>query len=228
MGTALMEMRNEFAALRHEVATLRRDFARCRPTDGFDGSRGLPEETTPDDAGEMTAKGEDISVLKTEIRALAMCINKTKSEIAAIRPAQSGDDHIVIVSNELDTIVVATENATQAILDSVESVDALVQDLRLHVSDPYVSCVADIVLEKLVSVLEACNFQDITGQRITKVVHTLKYIEDRVNSMIAIWGGVHGEAAPKRRPDTDESNLLNGPQLVGEGCSQNDIDRMFE
>ena len=46
----------------------------------------------------------------------------------------------------------------------------------------------DRIDEKIQSVFEACAFQDITGQRVTKVVRLIKYVEERVNALIAIWG----------------------------------------
>ena len=37
-----------------------------------------------------------------------------------------------------------------------------------------------LVDEKMMVIFEACSFQDITGQRIAKVVETLEHIEQRV------------------------------------------------
>ena len=44
------------------------------------------------------------------------------------------------------------------------------------------------VNESCMKIFEACSFQDITGQRITKVVKSVTYVEDRVNDLIAVWG----------------------------------------
>ena len=83
--------------------------------------------------------------------------------------------------------------------------------------------------ELIIKIFEACNFQDITGQRITKVVTTVKFIEERVNSMINIWGPesfaeIEVVEAPPTDPDHD---LLSGPQLGNSGVSQDDIDKLF-
>ena len=40
----------------------------------------------------------------------------------------------------------------------------------------------------LLSGYTACSFQDITGQRTEKVVNVLRFIEQRINAMIEIWG----------------------------------------
>src|SRR6267154_1076994 len=88
------------------------------------------------------------------------------------------------------------------------------------------------IQERVVKVFEACNFQDITGQRISKVVGTWKFIEGHVEQMMNIWGGMDAfkeflpEAPPERQGD---AALLNGPKLeedVGH-VSQDDIDALF-
>jgi Chemotaxis phosphatase, CheZ len=77
-------------------------------------------------------------------------------------------------------------------------------------------------------ILTACSFQDITGQRTTKVVNTLRYLEQRVNSMLEIWGvdSLKGLVAPVEIGDTrPDAHLLNGPSL--EGVSQDDVDALL-
>ncbi len=37
------------------------------------------------------------------------------------------------------------------------------------------------------AVFEACAFQDITGQRGSKVVKSVTYVEERVNALVDIW-----------------------------------------
>ena len=90
---------------------------------------------------------------------------------------------------------------------------------------------AEDINETIVGVYEACNFQDITGQRITKVVRTLKYVEERIMAMINIWGPeAIGEFLPKAPDDhknDDDSALLNGPAGENQGISQDDIDKLF-
>ena len=72
------------------------------------------------------------------------------------------------------------------------------------------------------TVFEACNFQDLTGQRISKVVRTVCLVEERVAEMLHLWAGPAGSTAPvaSLTPATakpagrgrgDEDGLLNGP-----------------
>ena len=76
--------------------------------------------------------------------------------------------------------------------------------------------------------MTACSFQDITGQRTTKVVNVLRYIEQRVNSMVQIWSGDAVDPAATQPLDTrPDAHLLNGPAVAGAGVSQDDIDALF-
>ena len=77
--------------------------------------------------------------------------------------------------------------------------------------------------------MESCNFQDLTGQRTTKVITTLRHIEERIVAMIGIWGIEAFEELPVPQSENDgDEALLNGPAKAGEGISQADIDALFD
>lgn len=171
----------------------------------------------------------EVNMLKNEVRALSLAIQNTKAEIAALRPQNSDDDRLIAVTNELDAIVASTEGATNGILEAAEKIDTLAGQLQAQTTDGFCSHVSEDIREAVVAIFEACNFQDITGQRITKVVKTLQYIEDRVNKMIEIWGAdtFDDVESPTEVTQDDEAHLLNGPQLENQGVSQSDIDKLF-
>lgn len=171
----------------------------------------------------------EVNMLKNEVRALSLAIQHTKAEIAALRPQNSDDDRLIAVTNELDAIVTSTESATNGILEAAEKIDTLAGQLQAQATDGFAGHVSEDIREAVVAIFEACNFQDITGQRITKVVKTLQYIEDRVNKMIDIWGADTFEELeqPVEVQLDDEAHLLNGPQLENQGVSQDDIDKLF-
>ena len=89
------------------------------------------------------------------------------------------------------------------------------------------------ILDRTVALYEACNFQDLTGQRITKIVGVLKFVEERLDRMIGVWGGLDafkelaGEQRHERAPG--ERALLNGPRLADDvgHVTQDDIDALF-
>ena len=198
--------------------------------------KGEEEEAPAHDAASkeidvLQRKQAEVSMLKTELRALAVCIEQTKAEIAALKPMDTENDRLTAVAFELDAIVNSTEGATQSILEAAEKIEGITRELQSYNSDGYVSRLAEDINETIVGVYEACNFQDITGQRITKVVRTLKYVEERIMAMINIWGPeAIGEFLPKAPDDhknDDDSALLNGPAGENQGISQDDIDKLF-
>ena len=208
--------------IRHDIRTLEHTMR---------GEEAPPLDAQVANMDEMvTQKQAEVSMLKTELRALAVCIEQTKHEIAALRPKDSDEDRILAVTFELDAIVEATEGATQTILEAAEKIESLTSEIGSHGDDAYVKRLAEDINETVITMFEACNFQDITGQRITKVVKTLKYIESRVNAMIDIWGPENiAEIVPKAADDhrDEDSKLLNGPALENQGISQDEIDKLF-
>jgi hypothetical protein len=61
------------------------------------------------------------------------------------------------------------------------------------------------------------------------VIQVLRYLEDRINAMISIWGldgTMAAEAAEQRAVDEDKA-LLNGPAKPGHGLDQADVDMVM-
>jgi chemotaxis protein CheZ len=95
--------------------------------------------------------------------------------------------------------------------------------------DVAVQNMADEANAKTIDILEACNFQDISGQRTTKVIKTINYLEERILSMIGIWGedGFEGIEVEKHALEGDAA-LLHGPQHEEVAINQADIDALFD
>jgi chemotaxis regulatin CheY-phosphate phosphatase CheZ len=190
--------------------------------------KAVPAEAA--EAPALASGGRDeahIRILREELREMSAYIHQTRVEIAALKPTDSGANRIMAATGELEGIVTATERATSEILTGVERIQAL--SLKLP-KDGDVASIAEEIRLQVSEVLTACSFQDITGQRTTKVVNTLRYIEQRVNSMMEIWGMEGASQSPPppeledRRPD---AHLINGPAADG-GPSQADVDALFE
>jgi chemotaxis regulatin CheY-phosphate phosphatase CheZ len=166
-----------------------------------------------------------IRILRQELQEMSVYIQQTRSEVAALRPDDSGNNRIMAATGELDAIVTATERATSDILNSAENILALVGRMP---RTPETTPLCQELEAQATEILTTCSFQDITGQRTTKVVNTLHYLEKRVNSMIEIWGTDGVTALPvdddmvDKRPD---AHLLNGPS--SNGVSQDDVDAML-
>lgn len=169
-----------------------------------------------------------IEILRRELQERSASIMQTRNEIAAIKPEDTGNNRIMAATGELAVIVSATERATREILTSAEQLQDIATTLReAGVTDE--PC--NEIESHVINIFTACSFQDITGQRTTKVVNALRYPEQRVNAMIEIWGveGVDPSTALPDIPDErSDSALLDGPQMEGESASQDDIDRILQ
>ena len=170
--------------------------------------------------------------IKRELDKIHEAIHSTKRELATLHSGSFDADGMTRVTNELHAVVSGTEQATEQILTSAEKVDTLAGDLGAMVGDSTGEALARDIQGQVVSIFEACNFQDLTGQRITKVVTTLSFIEERVSRMMHIWGGLEAfrDVAPDPVPVRDEQQaLLNGPSLPDDETSlgQDDIDALF-
>ncbi len=170
--------------------------------------------------------------LKAELDIIYDAINKTKKEIATLHVTGFEGPEMARVTHELDAIVGGTERATEQILSSAEFIDQTANTLSASVKSEQDQALAHDIRERVVQIFEACNFQDLTGQRITKVVATLKFIEQHIVRMMDIWGGIDSfqdlepEAMAEREGD---QKLLNGPKLEDDigHASQDEIDALF-
>ena len=172
--------------------------------------------------------------LYKEVVDLARFIESAKVELAALQPAEIRDQHIPNATDELDAVVGATEQATFAIFDACDVITGIAGQI-----DPESSAK---LTDQVTKIFEACNFQDITGQRISKVVRTLKHIESKVDMIVAAFGDevrqnhTRPAAAPPegttnfatdRPADDPEAVLLHGPQMTSNAMDQDEIDRLL-
>lgn len=160
-----------------------------------------------------------------ELNGLASFIQAAKHEISEIRPQDIGDEYIPTATDELDAVVLSTEEATGRILDSAEQL--------MTIAGEQEDAVQEKLTEIAMEIFEASNFQDITGQRITKVVRALKHIESKIDALIGVLGEeVQRSKAEAECPQQDDgsvadSDLLNGPQLPQDAIDQDEIDRLL-
>jgi chemotaxis protein CheZ len=126
----------------------------------------------------------ELDRLRRELIEMAEIITRTRAEIAAIHPEQAGRGNLGQASNELDAIVETTERATSEILSAAEHIQEIAWTLRERGADP---AMCDRIDALTTETYTACSFQDLTGQRTRKVIDALRFLERRLNAMIAIW-----------------------------------------
>lgn len=157
-----------------------------------------------------------------ELQELSDLIEQTRNDIRQTGMGEIGGKHIPSATDELDAVVAATEVATEAIMDGCDAISA--QAAKLAPAE------AEALTAEVTKILEACSFQDITGQRITKVVKSLKTIDEKVSRLLSILDDkVPGlqQAIDEGDTRTGDAKLLNGPQMADKAISQDDIDKLL-
>ena len=170
-------------------------------------------------AGDLSATE---AALLAELEGLGTTVARAKQEIARLKVDDITESHIPSATDELDAIVDHTAQATNEILDCCEVLE--------KVASAVGKTEAEALQGAITRIYEACSFQDITGQRIGKVVSALKAIEARVTVVTGRFKEGREpppslEAAPAA--ETEGRRLAEGPQLPGAGVSQAEIDRLL-
>jgi chemotaxis protein CheZ len=159
-----------------------------------------------------------------EFRDLAEHISQTRTDIVRLQADKIKSEKIPKAGKELDAIVRSTEEATETIMAAAEEI------MAADTAD--VEAYQAVVNDACMRIVEACSFQDLTGQRITKVVKTFTYIEDRIGTLLEAHGDLLAGAGEIDDEDdgivkVDGGTVLDGPQMEGSGVSQDDVDAMF-
>ncbi len=197
--------------------------------------RRLTETSAADVVAACRKEITEVYGLRHELDAMKAAIVHTKREIAALHQSDAGGSGMRRVAGELDAVVEATERATTTILTGIEEIETQAAMLRASGLPKGKLTHVDAILERVVTLYESCNFQDLTGQRISKIVGLLKFVEDHIDAMIGAWGGLEAFKDmfehPASGPDADDPrSLLNGPKLDGDAghVEQGDIDALFD
>jgi chemotaxis protein CheZ len=158
-----------------------------------------------------------------ELREIAGYIESMREKIGMLQVHDLKNSRIPSAGQELSAITQSTEQATNTIMECAEAV------MAADAGDP--AAYKAMVEAKMMIIFEACSFQDITGQRIAKVVETLEHIESRVARFAEVMRDKDLEGFltehERQRKERKDKLLLNGPQLEGEGVVQSQVDAMF-
>ncbi len=170
---------------------------------------------------DKVGKNEQVSMvgILEELRDLLLVIEETRIEIGMARPSDITSKHIPGAADELGAIVESTSEATSTIMDCCD----IIQENASKVGGDE----GDAISAQVMNIFEACSFQDITGQRVSKVVKTFNDIEEKIDKLVSVLGvNASGDAEDDDKRVGDDK-LLNGPQLVDQAISQDDIDKLL-
>src|SRR5664280_2630707 len=167
-----------------------------------------------------------VQSLKRELALLHDAVARNKRELAVLI-GDGRERRMAHAAGKLGAAVEGMEKATEKILKSTEMIDESARALTATLKDDYKRGLAQEIQEHVVKIYEACNFQDLSGQRIGHVIEILTMIENQVERMLER----HSDK-PDVVPAAQQASghgLLNGPRLDGDSghTSQRDIDKMF-
>jgi chemotaxis protein CheZ len=159
--------------------------------------------------------------LASELNLIAGAIGGDIERSGATGPAPAMPPMTRIV-HELEEVVDSTEQATQKVLAAAEEIDQVANNLVAALNGKFEQGLARDIQDLVVKIFEACNFQDLAGQRIAKVLATLNFVEDHVTRVLE---EIKNPSAARR----DGAQYLHGPRLQTDSghVSQADIDEIF-
>ncbi|HXX25728.1 MAG TPA: protein phosphatase CheZ [Pseudolabrys sp.] len=165
--------------------------------------------------------------LKNEVAVLREIVAHNRRDIALLI-GHDKDRHMPRSAGELGAAIAGMEKATQKILEEAEAIDERARTLSSTLKTDYERGLAQDIQDHTVRVYEACNFQDLSGQRIAQVIEMLNLLDEQLSAMLARCNGQPIDL-PSPKPCADDG-LLNGPRLDGASghASQRDIDMMFD
>ncbi len=162
-----------------------------------------------------------IDTLRLDLIEMSHKIADTHTEVAAIGLQDSDPKHAELVSGELDAIVRSTELATSEILEAAEQIQEIAWTMReggLAVE----TC--DALDARSTNIYLACSFQDLTAQRTTKVIETMRFLENRINKMIGILQGVEGFGIVPVDSHKQTATVSGSQDVFDSLLAQDDVD----
>lgn len=145
-----------------------------------------------------------------------------------IGTVDQGEGPLADISRDLEEIRTATQDAAAKILACAEGIEELSERPDLDPDDHAV--LSGISTE----IFQASAFQDLTGQRLSRIGEVLRQVEYFVASTKAALGDEAAAAEASALSGTVEEAesrkveyILHGPQDAGEANSQDEIDKIL-
>ncbi|MCW5692095.1 MAG: protein phosphatase CheZ [Pseudolabrys sp.] len=178
-------------------------------------------------AADVAVDIDALSTLRSEIAAAREAMARNRQDLTAL-VGDAKERRLPRAAAQLGAAVDDMRSATDQILNLAEAADDNARALAASLKDDYKRGLAQEIQDQIVKIYEACNFQDIAGQHIGKVISLLGTMEGQLDAIIARSAGAHREAQPRGKA-TISDGLLNGPKLASDTghATQHDVDRIF-
>ncbi|SNB70056.1 chemotaxis protein CheZ [Arboricoccus pini] len=171
----------------------------------------------------MSEPLSEIEQLKLQLDELSLMIATTIKEVGGVRHPSMEDDRLSGAVDELAAMVLDTEAATDAILDAAELLEQMAQGAW----DAQGNSLREPMSAITTRIFEACNFQDLSGQRIAKVTTLLRDIDARLSTIIEALGARRFDPVDIPAAPDGDAALLNGPARTGQGLEQDSVDALM-
>lgn len=150
-------------------------------------------------------------------------VTALKRSLAALVADDDGR-RLTRAAAELGAAIESMEKATQVVLAAAESIDDSMRGLPHTQASGLDRVLAPEMQDRIAQIYEACNFQDLAGQRIGKVIALLAHLEEQLAHVVADCGAAAIPGAEQR-----EHGLINGPRLDGAvgHVDQRGVDLLF-
>jgi chemotaxis protein CheZ len=181
-----------------------------------------PRPAAASKPGSAAIDDSAVAALQRDLARLQDIFAHQKRELVALM-TDGHERRMAHAAGKLGAAVDGMEKATVKILKSSEVIDESAKALAASLKTDYERGLAQEIQENVVKIYEACNFQDLAGQRIGNVIATLGIIEDRLAALL--------DPSKAEPPKKTNNSLLNGPRLDGSAGghkSQSDIDAIFD
>jgi chemotaxis protein CheZ len=157
-----------------------------------------------------------------EIQRLTLELRLIHSALRGTPQPQSGNDAPAAapaarIAGELQAVISDSELATQKILAAAEDIDQAANNLSVALKGDFEHGLAQDIRDRVIQIFEACNFQDLTSQRVAKVMATFAGLEHQIAR--ALDELARAGATPRAQ----------GPRLAGDRghVSQSELDALF-
>ncbi len=174
----------------------------------FDELRRFVDRRIAELSTEIHATVEMVDFSETNLTQQLARMHQQLSRVIALPVAATRNS-----GNELETVVQSTEDAANRIMAAAEKIAA-----ALDHAEP-----KPAVQEQLNAIFEACAFQDLTGQRIRRVLDQLKSLDHMLEEMVE-HSHPDGDAAQKAR---DPIRLTFEIAGKGPDLAQKEIDALM-
>lgn len=154
----------------------------------------------------------------SEIKEICNVVKEIQQETSGIMYNRKMAD----TTAQLNDVLQSTENATNTILDAATAIKKISDGINS--SQEHKPQIENHVN----AIYEACTFQDITGQRIQRVLKHMSLLEERLIKLSKTAKVSAENPSPSTPDDVENSALTNGPALTADTPSQADIDKLFD